>query len=730
MNSISDLHRHESHQIAVLPENAEQRSFLPPALLRYWQLAMRHRWVVLGIISACFVLGLVVTLLMAPRYSARAQLEISREQKQITKVEGLESEQAGQDNEFYATQYALLRTRPVAERVARELQLNRNAAFFEAHGYRGALDRPDIKNDPNAADRMAVGLLLGNVTITPLRTSRLVDVSYTSRSPDLSARIANAWTQAFIAASLDRQYASTADARRFLEQRLEALRGRLEQSERQVVTYATSHGIVTLDQTRDEAGRTQASRTLAAVNLEQLNEALARAVEARVQVEARLGSTGDLGAESITNPTLTGLRRDRAEAAAEYARLMVQFEPDYPVAKGIAEKIRAIDAALARETGRISGSRQQEYHEAAARENELRGRVARLKQQLDAQQRASIQYAVYQREADTNRQLYDALLQRYKEIGVAGMTGVSNIAIVESAQVPTVPSAPNLVINLALALLMGGVLAALTVFGLEQIDEGVREPGQVEADLKVPLLGTIPTAEEDFEAELQDVKSLVYEAYFSVRSNLSFSTSHGFPRTLMVTSSRPGEGKSSTSLALAIVLGRTDRRVLLIDGDMRSPSVHDLVQCENTAGLSNLLSGEEGWQTLVRDTSLKNVAVLTSGPVPPSAAELLSGDRLTELLAEWSKTYDNVIIDSPPVLGLTDAPLLSRAVEGSIFVIESHGIAIRAIRASLARLGMVHAHIFGAVLTKVAQHRAGYGYGGGYGYGYGRHYGGDQASEG
>lgn len=723
MNSVLNLNRHDGHPLPGPLDGGEQRGFLPPALLRYWQMAMRHRWIVLGIISACLVIGLVITLLMAPRYTAKAQLEISREQKQITNVEGLDSSQAGQDNEFYATQYALLRTRPVAEKVARELRLGQDESFFEAHGYNDVLSRPDIVGNPAAAERMAIGLLLKNVTITPLRTSRLVDVSYTSRTPELSAKIANAWVQAFIAANMDRQLASTADARRFLERRLETLRDRLEQSERQVITFATSNNIVTFDQTRDNEGRTQTSRTLAAINLEQQNEALARATEMRVQMQSRLRSTGELGAESITNATLASLRRDRAEAAAEYARLLVQYEPDYPVARGIKEKIDSLDAALARETNRISGSRQQEYREAVARENQFRDRVTRLKRELDREQRASIQYSVYQREADTNRQLYDALLQRYKEIGVAGTIGVSNIAIVESAQVPTAPSAPSLTINLALAILLGGVLAALTVFALEQIDEGVREPGQVQAELDVPLLGTIPIADQEFESELKDVKSLVYEAYFSVRSNLSFATSHGIPRTLMVTSSRPSEGKSSTSLALATVLGRTDRKVLLIDGDMRSPSVHELVERENDAGLSNLLSGQDDWRPLVHETALKNVSVLTSGPVPPSAAELLSGDRLSKLLAEWSKIYDHVIIDSPPVLGLTDAPLLSRVVEGSVFVVESHGIAIRAIRASLDRLRMVHAHVFGVVLTKVAQHRSGYGYGGGYGYGYGRRYG-------
>lgn len=725
MNSFSELGAHANLHHEPATERGEERGFLPPMLLRCWQLALHHRWVVLGIISACVVAGLVITLLMAPRYTARTELEISREQKQITKVEGLESDQAGQDNEFYATQYALLKARPVAEKVVRELRLGRDANFFSAHGYDGMLDRPDIKSEPASADRAAVGLLLKNVTITPLRTSRLVDITYTCRSPELSAKIANAWARAFIASNIDRQIASTADARQILERRLETLRERLESSERQAVTFATKNNIVALDQTRDESGRTQAQRTLAAVNLEQLNQSLARAIEARVQAESRLRSTGELGTESISNITLASLRQNRAEAASEYAKLMVQFEPEYPAARGLAEKIKSLDAAISRETKRISGSRGQEYQEATALENELKAKVADLKGSLDTQQRASIQYSVFLRDADTNRQLYDALLQRYKEIGVAGMVGASNIAIVESAQVPSSPSAPSLMINLVLAIMAGGVLAALTVFALEQIDEGIRSPAQVQSDLKVPLLGTIPTAEEEFEAEIRDIKSLVYEAYFSVRSNLSFATSHGIPRTLMVTSSRPAEGKSSTALALAVVVGRTDRKVLLVDGDMRSPSVHGNVGLENNLGLSNLLSSHDDWRPVIQETSLKNVYVLTSGPTPPSAAELLSGDRLPALMSEWATEFDHVIVDSPPVLGLTDAPLLARVVEGTIFVVESHGVAVRAVRASLDRLRMAHARLFGAVLTKVSERRAGYGYGGGYGYGYGRRYGDD-----
>jgi polysaccharide biosynthesis transport protein len=708
-------------------DGQEQQSLAPPILLQYWQVVLRWKWVIVGLIVAALTIGLVATLLMTPKYTATARIEISRDQKKVTNVEGLDAADSGRDLEFYQTQYALLEARSLAERVARQLRLSSNDAFFEAHGvnpndrvlFGSKSGQPLAAGERQKREQMVIELLLKNASIAPIRGSALIDIGYTSASPTLSSQIANTWTDQFIVQSMDRRFASTADARKFLEGRLGDLRTRLETSERDLVNYANNKGIVALGKSKSSDGKTEVERTLVSSDLEALNTALAQATADRIGAESKAGQrSGGANSEALNNIAIGQLRQKRAEVASEYAKLMVQFEPGYPAAKALAEQIRALDASIVREEGRVLNSRSSEYREAVQRENDLRRQVEELKGQMNRQQRDSIQYNIYQREADTNRELYDGLLQRYKEIGVAGV-GSNNIAIVDTAKIPEKPSSPNLPLNMALALLAGLGLAAIATFALDQIDEGLREPGQVNRVLQVPLLGSVPDVEEeDALAMLSDAKSMLSEAYLSIRSNLAFSTDHGVPRALMVTSTRPAEGKSTTSLAIATVLGRTGKSVLLLDADMRSPSMHLFLGGSNAAGLSNFLAGENEWRQLVMPTPVKGLSLMAAGPMPPSAAELLSSDRMLMLVRQLLEEFDHIVVDSPPILGLADAPLLSRAVEGCIFVVEAEGVAVRGIKASLGRLQSVHAHVFGVVLTKLKQRQSGYGYG--YGYGYGR----------
>jgi capsular exopolysaccharide synthesis family protein len=710
------------------PPVAGEEFVLPPILLQYWQAIVRWRLVIAGIILVSLAAGIIVTLLITPRYTARTSIEISREQKNVTNVEGLQSREEGRDLEFYATQYSLLKADSLAERVARKLRLADSREFFAAHGVTpegltGGGDTADAGRTLARREKRAEGLLLKHIDIAPVRTSRIVDIQYTSRSPRLSAQIANAWVQEFIGATMDRQYASTADARRFLEQRLNALRAKVEQSERDAVRFASSHDIVTLDTTQDAQGRTFTQRTLASSDLEALNQALIAAQAERIaaQSKAQAGSAAN-SPEVLNNAAIADIRARRAELAGEYAKLMVSFEPDYPAAKALHQQIGALDAALARETSRVARSRQASYNEALAREKELQARVDSLKANLDRQRRNAIQYNIYQREADTNRQLYDALLQRYKEIGVA-VVGASNIAIVDPAEVPTRPSAPSMPLNLLAALLAGIALSALTVVGLEQIDEGFRSPADILKFLKVPLLGNVPMAQDDPLAALADPKTYLSEAYFSIRSTLAFSTTHGLPRSLAVSSTQPGEGKSTTAWALAEIIGRTGKQVLLIDGDLRSPSLHNMLGVDNEAGFANVLTGDDEIAHLIRRTDRRGLSLLSTGPLPPSPAELLSSDRLREVVNAMLAQFDHVIIDAPPVLGLADAPLVGRAVEGVVFVIEAERTSRRAARASIHRLQAVGAHLLGVIVTKVDASRHAYGYGYGYGYAYGYGYG-------
>jgi capsular exopolysaccharide synthesis family protein len=699
-----------------------------PLLLQYWAVLRKWKWVVAGIIAGCVVLGLIATMLMAREYTAISRLEIDREKQQVTAGDSLESSDASRDLEFYQTQYALLESPTLADRVSHRLNLATNERFFEAHGAKpddgGLISGPTtiLSADQRAVrDKRVREILLRHVSIRPLRGSALIDVAYTSSSPDLSAQISNSWSQEFIQTSLDRKFSSANAARAYLESRLATLRAKLEESERTLVNYAANNGIVTIV-TGGTAGDPEVERTLVSSDLDALNQVLAKATADRIAAQSRLREgASSLNFDALTNNAITSLRQKRGEVASEYARLSSDFAPGYPALDALGQQLRSLDASIKREEDRVratrSAARSDEYQEALKRENDLRGRVEKLKGDLESQRRAGIQYNIYKRDVDTNRELYNGLLQRYKEIGVAGV-GSTDIAIVDVARIPDIPSSPNLPLNLALALLAGLVLSGASVFALEQIDEGIKDPSDVSRALQEPLLGGVPAAPETVTiADLEDPKSSVSEAYISIWSNLAFSTDHGMPRTLAITSTRPAEGKSTSAIAIAVAVGRTGRRVALVDGDMRAPSLSKLLEVSNNAGLSNFLAGDEDWRALLQKTRFRNIDLLAAGPQPPSAAELLSSDRLGELIQRLLGEFDAIVIDAPPVLGLADAPLLARHVEGCAFVAEVESAPIREIRASIARLRAVQANVIGVILTKLKERSSGYGYGYGYSYG-------------
>ena len=297
--------------------------------------------------------------------------------------------------------------------------------------------------------------------------------------------------------------------------------------------------------------------------------------------------------------------------------------------------------------------------------------------------------------------------------------GVNNISIVDPADLPQRPSSPRLLLNLLLSLFAGLVIGAIAAFALEQIDEAIADPAEVERSLGLPLLGSVPRVDEGTPKDaLLDRKSDLFDAYLAVQTNLAFTTEHGVPRSFAVTSTRPAEGKSTTALALATTLSRAQRKVILVDGDMRSPSVHHLGGVGHERGLSNFLSGQDSIEALTFPMTELGFTAMSAGPIPPNAAELLTVNRLSLLITRLLEVYDHVVIDSPPVMGLADAPLIAGRVEGVIYAVESHGIRSSLVKTALARLASANAHVLGGVLTKFESRKGGYGYD--YGYGYGR----------
>lgn len=699
-----------------------------PIVRQYLRIALRWRYVIIAATVICFLLGLILTLLMTPQYTATSRIEIAREADRVTNFQGVERDAAKADPEFYQTQYGLLESKTLAERVATQLRLIDDPKFFERFGVSSEAPAFQLTNDRYPASgraarlRVAGKILLGNIEVEPIRLSSLVDLRFTSPDAAFSARVADAWAKNFIQLNLERKLQATSYGRNFLQKQLAEYKQRLDESQRQLVAYASQQQIINLPSASSREGAT-AERSIVVDDLAALNGALAQATAARIEAEARYRQAGNAGAsaEALGNPAINTLRQRRAELAADYQKMMAQFEPGYPAAQAIKLQLDELDSSLRREEGRITRSLQAEYRQAVERERGLQAQVNGLKSDYLDLRRRSIQYNIYQQEVDTNRTLYDGLLQRFKEIGVAGGVGINNISIVDAADVPQQPSSPRLVLNLALALLVGLGLGCAIAFVLEQMDEAIADPGEVQRRLGLSLLGSVPKVEGETPMEaLQDRKSDLVDAYLAVQTNLSFTTEHGVPRSFAVTSTRPAEGKSTTALALATTLARAQRRVILVDGDMRSPSVHHLGGVDHDQGLSNFLSGQDNIEALIFEMRDLGFTAMSAGPIPPNAAELLTGNRLSVLIERLLETYDHVVIDSPPVMGLADAPLIAARVEGVIYAVESHGIRSTLVKTALGRLASANARVFGGVLTKFEARKAHYGYGYEYGYGYGR----------
>jgi succinoglycan biosynthesis transport protein ExoP len=702
-------------------------------LRQYLRIAIRWRYVILGTTVAFVLLGLIVTLLMTPKYTASATIEISRESSQVTNFQGVERETSVADQEFYQTQYGLLRSRALSERVAGQLRLVDDPKFYELFGSSSNDPAFQLVNGRYPAagrpirQRTAGQILRDHLDVAPTRLSRLVDIRFTSPDAAFSARIVNTWSDAFIQTNLERKVQATSYGRNLLQRQLAQQKERLDESQRQLVAYASQERIINLPAQQNGDGTTS-ERSIVADDLASLNTALSQATAERIAAEARYREGGRAGAssEALRNQAINTLRQRRAEFAAEYQKLLIQFEPEYPAAKALKSQIDQLDRSIANEERRVSGSLETDYRGAVERERALQARVEQLKGSYLDLRRRSIQYNIYQQEVDTNRALYEGLLQRFKEIGVAGGVGVNNVSVVDQADVPQKPSSPRLLINLAIAFIAGLGIGAALAFALEQMDEAIADPAEVERRLGLPLLGAVPRVEGATPKEaLLDRKSDLVDAYLAIQTNLAFTTEHGVPRSLSVTSTRPAEGKSTTALALATMLARGGKRVILVDGDMRSPSVHHLGGVSHDHGLSNFLAGQDDIAPLTFDMKDLGFTAMSAGPIPPNAAELLTGSRLSLLIERLHEHFDHVVIDSPPVMGLADAPLIASRVQGVVYAVESHGIRSTLVKTALARLASANAHIFGGVLTKFEARKAHYGYGYEYGYGYGR----DKAAE-
>lgn len=664
-----------------------------------WQIVWMWRWLILGAAGVGVAGAVVLTLLMTPLYRSSAVIELNPPVVEVMEGESRQQMSAN-DRQFLQTQYGLLRSRALAERVSQDLNLASNADLAPEEANRAA------------RQRLVVDVLSEGLTVEAQPESRLVNISFSSEDPQIAARVVNGFAESFINSSLERRYQASSYARDFLQRQIGVVRQELENSERQLVAYAQQQGIIRTGGSSEGATTGGAGGNPTTESLNFLNELLAAATARRVAAEQRYRQmAGQTNTAEIAERT-SALRGQLAMLQAEYQEKSQIFQPDYPDMVRLRSRIESVEQAIRAEAGTTQASRagtlRGEYLAALNEERGLQQRVNQLRGAVLNERGRSIQYNILQRDVDTNRALYEALLQRYKEIGVAGGIGQSQASIVDRGQVPASPYRPNLFLNLLIGLGLGLVIGTAIAFLLEVLNDTIKTPEDVREKLRLSFLGGIPVAKTKAVDDLREGGSALGEAYFSATTSLQFTTDAGTPKVLLVTSTRQAEGKSTSSWALAVSFARLGKRVLLIDADMRKPAF--VTGEEKQDGLANLLTNRDPLKDHLVKVEQDGIWLLPCGPLPPNPAELLASPRLRTILAEASAQFDQVIVDSPPILGLADTPLLSSLASGTLLVIEAGKTRTRAASEALGRLRQAGGNVVGALLTRYKHNAAGYGY--------------------
>ncbi|NLR41421.1 polysaccharide biosynthesis tyrosine autokinase [Novosphingobium sp. ERW19] len=689
-------------------------------------------WII-GFLAAAVLLGTVLTLLATPTYTARSSVLVEQQADQILEGSELTQNNSYQDaDRFLQTQVDVLNSQSLAMRVVEAEKAKDDPHFFES--LKSELpEYSDLPTNMTSASALndyrleqAIILLQENLTITLPRESRVITISFRSSDPKLSARIANAVAKEYIDSNLNRKFDSSSYARDFLARQLQEARAKLETSERELNQYSRAAGLIRVAGQGVNADR---ETTLSVTNesLVQANAAANQAAADRAAAEDRWEAIARVPVlttpQALSNPAIQAMIKQKAEIDAQLAAARARYLDDYPAVLALKVQSNKVEQQIQSLGEGIKRSVYLDYRAALEKQRTLQDEVVKLKGIALAEQDRGVQYNVLKRVAETNRSSYDALLERFNQLNATAGSSANNVSLVDEAEIPSEPSSPNFGKNIALSVLAGLVVATAFVFLRDHFDDSIRSPLDVEAKLGIPMLGLIPHVGSEspgnaLEQVQRDPKLPISEAYVALVTNLNYATVDGMPKSIAITSSQASEGKSTTANAIAIDLARLGRKVILIDADMRRPTLHRIKGSSSSAGLSDALSGNSRFQdVIVKDSNEPNLMYVFAGPRPPEPSMLLGRDRFSKILEEAVSSADVVVIDCPPMLGLSDTASISAHVSGTLIVIDASQGHRGAIKSSLRRLSLVSANVIGAVLTKFDPKTAdsAYGY---YGYNY------------
>ena len=702
----------------VLPGYGQQESTLSDTV----RILRKRRSVIITAALVMVILATVVSLRMTKKYDAAARIAYNKEGNEslgFKDVPGTD-DNGGEGSDYTVamdTQIKILESDRIALGVIENLHLEQNRVFG---GDLAAAPSKTVPLNVQQIDRGREAALLKRfhdaTTVRSVRNTRLIQITFRCSDPELAAAVVNNMVNTYVEDNYRTRYESTMQASDWLAKQISDLQLRVETSQEKLVRYQRENGILGIDE----------KQNIVTQKLDELNKGLTDAEADRIARQAayetaKAGKLDQVDESGDGNDLISRLREQDAALRSQYAQLTTTFGPNYPKSLEVKNQIDQTERSTETATQRWIRRLQQTFKAAQAREAMLRAAFEQQKIQANELNMKAIDFSILKRDLDANRTLYEGLLQKLKEAGVAAGLRSSNIRVVDVARVPTRPTVPNWPRNLALSLIVGLVGGVVLSFVIETLDNTVQTPDQVQALIGTPSLGLVP--ESKFLEIARNVPRLkgsaaptdapsnqlvthlrpssdIAESYRTLRTSILLSSAVQPPRVMMFTSPLPQEGKTTTSVNMAVVLAQRGVRVLLIDADMRRPGVHEAFGLSNSAGLSSLLAGLDKYEDVVQSFApLPNLFIMPAGPIAPNPAELLGSDRMRDLLAKLRTEYDHVILDTPPIIPVTDPAVLSADVDAVLLVVRSGKTTKTALRHARNLLLQINAPLMGTIVN-------------------------------
>ncbi|HXW04259.1 MAG TPA: polysaccharide biosynthesis tyrosine autokinase [Vicinamibacterales bacterium] len=690
-------------------------------LLDYVKILYKRRWTAATTFLIVVVGVMMYTFTVTPVYEARTRLLIESDNPNIVSFKEVIDEQ-GAKADYYQTQYNILQSRGLARKTLDALNLwesphfgggARKGGFFGSLFGSGSGAATQAANETLAQSR-AIDRFLASLTVSPIRNSRLVDVRFRLSDPDLATQIANALVRNYIEQNLEYRFVASKEASDWLGERLAEHRKEVEQAESALQRYREQHDAIPLEDREN----------IVVQKLADLNAAVTQAKTERFQKQAVYNQLQSLQSKNgsvdsfpaiLSNAYIQQQKAELASLQSQQTQLSEKLGDKHPEIIKIRSAIQLAQLKLDAEISKVVQAVRSEYQAALAKENSLMAALAQQKTEAQAMNRKAIDAGVLERDVQTSKQIYESLLQRAKETGVSTELKTSNIRVVDVAERPRHPVAPRKALNLTLSLFGGCLFAFGLAFFFEYVDSRIKSPDEVKAHLGLACLGMVPALDaktwKGRDPLLNGgVPPNFSEAFRALRTNVLFSCAEEGGRSLVVTSTGPGEGKTMVAANLAIGLAQAGQRVILIDADMRRPRVHEMFRVTQEPGLSNLMVGHSTPSASIRKGAVPGLWLLPAGRIPPNPAELLGSQRFRDFIRLLGEHFDTVIVDSPPIMAVTDAAIAASATTGLVFVVGAEMTSRYAARAAIEQLQNGHPNFLGAVLNRVELERNAYYY--------------------